>query len=106
MEFGLPERTLETLRRILAAHPEIEQALIYGSRAKGTQRQGSDIDLALCGDAVDSRVLLRVARELDESSIPYTVDLCRFEEIGNPALREHITRVGRVLYRRTQFAAG
>ena len=100
MEFGLSEQTCATIRKILDQHPMIDKAVIYGSRAKGNYKNGSDIDLTLMGNALDYKTLSAVAWALDESLIPYTVDLSLFEKIENPALREHIERVGKVFYER------
>ncbi|MEK7747879.1 MAG: nucleotidyltransferase domain-containing protein [Nitrospirota bacterium] len=98
--FGLSPRIAGLVRQILAAFPEVEKAVIYGSRAKGNYKNGSDIDLTLMGDALDYKILSAVAGALDESLIPYTVDLSLFEKIENPALREHIERVGVVFFER------
>ncbi len=100
MEFGLSDNTCVTVRNILKQHLAIEKAVIYGSRAKGNYKNGSDIDLTLFGDGLDLKVVSAVAGALDDSSIPYTVDLSMFEKIDNTALREHITRVGKVFYER------
>lgn len=100
MEFGLSEQTCATIRKILDQHPMIDKAVIYGSRAKGNYKNGSDIDLTLVGNALDYKTLSAVAWALDESLIPYTVDLSLFEKIESPALREHIERVGKVFYER------
>jgi uncharacterized protein len=99
-DFGLPDATLATVRHILADCPALEKAVIYGSRAKGTHRHGSDIDLTLMGASLDENALSRIATRLDESSIPYTVDLSLFHQIDHTALREHILRIGRVFYQR------
>ena len=100
MEFGLPERTCTAVRQILASYPQIEKAVLYGSRAKGNYKAGSDIDLTLFGAALDHQSLMSIASALEESDIPYTVDLSLFEQIETPALREHIQRVGQVFYQR------
>lgn len=100
MPFGLSDETCATIRTILARHPAIDQAIIYGSRAKGTYRPGSDIDLTLVGDGLDFALVSAVASELDESDIPYTVDVSDWNRIESPALREHIERVGQVFFRR------
>ena len=97
-ETGLPEITCVVIQNILEKYPMIEKAVLYGSRAKGNYKPGSDIDLTLLGDALDYQILSAVACELDESSIPYTVDLSWFEEIENPVLIEHIQRVGIIFY--------
>ena len=97
-EFGLPPATLEAIRRILAEVPAVKKAVIYGSRAKGTYRPGSDIDLTLFGDGLDVDILGRIATRLHESPIPYQVDLSIFELIDHAGLREHIQRVGQPFY--------
>jgi predicted nucleotidyltransferase len=97
-EFGLPPATLSTMRQILADFPAVQKAIIYGSRAKGTHRPGSDIDLTLLGDALDLDTLGRISTRLDESPIPYQVDLSIFKLINHAGLREHIERVGQVFY--------
>jgi predicted nucleotidyltransferase len=97
-EFGLPPATLEAIRRILAEVPAVKKAVIYGSRAKGTYRPGSDIDLTLFGDGLDLDILGRIATRLHESPIPYQVDLAIFELIDHAGLRDHIQRVGQPFY--------
>jgi len=100
MEFGLPETTLSTVRAILAAHPKVESAIVYGSRAMGNYKTGSDIDLTLMGADLDFDALGSIAGSLDESDIPYKVDLSILANITNPSLVEHIQRVGKVFYQR------
>ena len=96
--FGLPPATLDTIRRILVQFPAVKKAVIYGSRAKGTHRPGSDIDLTLFGEALDVDILGHIATLLDESPIPYQVDLSIFEQIEHAGLRDHIERVGQRFY--------
>lgn len=99
-EFGLPETTTDTIRRILAEVPAVEKAVIYGSRAKGNYRPGSDIDLTLFGAGLDLDMLGQITARLDESPIPYQVDLSIFDRLDHAELREHIERVGKVFYER------
>jgi predicted nucleotidyltransferase len=105
MEFGLSDTTCTTVRAILGRYPAITNAVLYGSRAKGNYTPGSDIDLTLMGDALDYQVLSSVASALYESDIPYNMDVSVFEKIDNPALREHIERVGFVFYQREDRTA-
>lgn len=105
-DFGLPDTTLAAIRRILADFPAVERAVLYGSRAKGNYRNGSDIDLALIGDCLDLRILGEIAARLEESPIPYQVDLTLWDKIDHVKLREHIERVGVVFYRRAGAAEG
>ena len=98
--FGLPDQTLAIIRRILADYPAVEQAILYGSRAKGNYRKGSDIDLTLVGNGLDHRMLGEIAGRLDDSPIPYQVDLSIRNHLDSPSLLEHIERVGVVFYQR------
>jgi predicted nucleotidyltransferase len=98
--FGLPEKTVSIIRQILADFPAVEKAILYGSRAKGNYKPGSDIDLTLVGDALDLHTLGQIAARLDESSIPYQVDLSIFDRLDHGKLREHIERVGVLFYQR------
>jgi len=100
--FGLPGRSLYTLRSILTSQSAVEQAIVYGSRAKGNFRPGSDIDLTLVGPDLTLTDLTRIAQALDESDLPYQVDLSLQADIDNPNLLEHIARVGQVLYERAR----
>lgn len=103
--FGLSPRVINEIHGILAQHPHVQRAIIYGSRAKGNYKPGSDIDLTLFGSELDYRLMLSIAGALDDSDIPYTVDLSIFAEIENPALRDHIERVGQVFYEREMHPA-
>ncbi|MCF8135444.1 MULTISPECIES: nucleotidyltransferase domain-containing protein [Synechococcus] len=98
MNHGLREVTVERIRAVLAQFPEVEKAVLYGSRAKQTYRPGSDIDLTLCGDELDHTLLTRISNELDELLLPYQIDLSLMASLSHPALLNHISRVGVVLY--------
>jgi len=96
--FGLSDQTLATVRAILADYPAVEKAILYGSRAKGNYSKGSDIDLTLVGAGLNHRLLAQIAGRLEDSTIPYQVDLSLKEQIDNPNLLAHIERVGVVFY--------
>lgn len=98
MPYGLSEDTLARIHEVLAAHPEVEKAMLYGSRAKGNFRAGSDIDLCLIGAALSLTQQLQIESELDDLLLPYKIDLSRFHALDNPALIDHIRRVGVVFY--------
>jgi len=98
--FGLSPRVAGILRQTLAAFPEVDKAVIYGSRAKGTHKPGSDIDLALFGDGLTSDIRSKIAARLDDAPIPHTVDLSLYAELTHAPLRAHIDRVGELFYER------
>jgi predicted nucleotidyltransferase len=98
--FGLPAEAVSEIGGVLAAHPEVESAILYGSRAKGDYKPGSDIDLTLLGEQLDHHDLLKIMGELDDLLLPYTIDLSIFHMIDHEALRDHIQRVGQEFYHR------
>ena len=101
MKFGLKDATIEKICGVLAAHPEVEKAVLYGSRAKGNYKNGSDIDLTLCGGAdLTQRVLFRIMDEIDDWLLPYMFDLSIYADLRDADLLDHIRRVGAVFYER------
>lgn len=98
--FGLSPATLRQIRATLTQYPAVQSAVIYGSRAKGSHKPGSDIDLTLLGEGLGFDDLTAINEALEELLLPYEIDLSLFKHIDNAALREHIKRVGQVLYAR------
>lgn len=102
-QFGLSAKTIDKIHGVLAQHPNVQRAVIYGSRAKGNYRPGSDIDLTLFaapGQDIDYRELADILDEVDDLLLPYTMDLSVFAHLNHEGLREHIERVGKVFYER------
>ena len=104
MKHGLSEATVEKISSVFARFPQVEKAVLFGSRAKGNFKNGSDIDLTLYGEQLTSRLCATIASELDELLLPYTIDLSVFDELNNAKLSEHIERVGVVFYQRVSGA--
>lgn len=99
MKYGLKDETIRKIRSVLARHPEVEQAIVYGSRAKGNYRNGSDIDLTLVGgEGLTMHTLHRIMDEIDDLLLPYTVDVSILRLIEDPQMLDHINRVGAVFY--------
>lgn len=100
MTFGLTDIEIQALRDTLASFPEIEEAIIYGSRARGTNRMASDIDLTLKGNGLTYLQLALLDEKIDDLYLPYFVDLSLFSMLNSPALLESIRREGKVFYNR------
>lgn len=98
MKFGLNEKTIQKINSIFAAHPEVEKAVIFGSRAKGNYKNGSDIDLTLHGRELTVKLLRKIEIELDDLLLPYKIDVSIFDQISNPEFVDHILRVELVFY--------
>lgn len=102
MKFGLDTLTLQKIQSVFAKHKEIEEAIIYGSRAKGTYREGSDIDVTLKGTALRPEMLALVELDIDELNTPYLFDISIFHQLKSPSLVDHIERAGKVFYKRNE----
>jgi predicted nucleotidyltransferase len=102
---GLSRQTVERIQDVLAHYPEVQRAVLFGSRAKGTARPGSDIDLALYGQGLDWRVLGRIEDELDDLLLPYSFSLLHHEARTDSEVAAHIARVGLPFYQRQETAA-
>ncbi|MGB9673815.1 MAG: nucleotidyltransferase domain-containing protein [Anaerolineales bacterium] len=99
MRYGLSQSTIQKIYSVLSRYPQVEKAILYGSRAKGNYKSGSDIDLTLCGgEDLTLNVLFKILNDLDDLFLPYTIDLSIFEDITDPDLKEHIHRVGLTFY--------
>jgi len=92
--FGLESKVISRIQDVMSSFTEIEKVTLFGSRAKGNYRPGSDIDLTLIGDDIDLKILNQLLLKLDELMLPYTFDISIFKQITNLEFIEHINRVG------------
>ncbi|MFO7830877.1 MAG: nucleotidyltransferase domain-containing protein [Desulfuromonadaceae bacterium] len=97
-KYGLRDRDMQTITDIFTRYPHIKTVHLFGSRAKGTFHSGSDIDLAVMNKDVPPKSMLQLQNEFSESSLPYFVDLVYYPDIESATFREHIERVGVVIY--------
>lgn len=105
LRFGLKEAAIQQMCAVFARYPQIEKAVLYGSRAKGNYKNGSDIDLTLRGGAdLTLRVLHRIMDDMDDLLLPHTIDLSIYADIGDPDVIEHIRRVGVTFYEKGKVA--
>ena len=93
-QFGLPGYVIDGLKALLEKFPEIEQATVYGSRAKGNYRHNSDIDLMLTAPTLSWHRFNSLELEIDELLLPWKVDLALEHQVENRDLLEHVARVG------------
>jgi predicted nucleotidyltransferase len=92
--YGLPLDAIQTLKTVFNAYPKISRVIIYGSRAKGNYKPGSDIDLCIEGEQLTLTDLLKIENKIDDILLPWMVDLSLKHKIDNPNLLDHINRVG------------
>ncbi len=97
--FGISEKSHKLLIETFAKYRQIKEVLIFGSRAKGNYKPGSDIDLTIKGEQCSEQLALDIKGYINEElPIPYHVDIVDYASLQQPELKEHIDRVGMVFY--------
>lgn len=91
---------LEEIQKVFSSFEKIEQVKVFGSRAKGIAKPGSDFDLAIFGDNISVTDLLAIYEQLDYLDLPWQFDLVVYDQIENQAVKEHIDRIGKSIYLR------
>lgn len=102
IEFGLKEEYIKLLQSIFEKYLFIDKVVVYGSRAKGNYTDRSDIDFVVFGSPKDRFELLNVLSEIENSILPYNVDIQMIGDINNPKLIEHINRIGKLFYKKKE----
>ena len=97
--FGIYDKTYNLIMEVLEATSEVEAAFIFGSRAMGNHKKGSDVDIAVSGSKINPKVLMNLKSKLNEElPIPYFVDVVHIENTQNEALKTHIMKFGKKFY--------
>lgn len=98
MNDGLKKRYRMKIRQVLASHPGVERAVLFGSRATGNYRPGSDVDLALVGNSLTQSHLGAIGAGMEATTVPQMVDLVLWSSIDNRVLADHIRNCGVEFY--------
>ena len=101
--FGLKTHCIEAIIKVLSLHKEVEEALIFGSRAMGTYKNGSDIDLALKGKDINFDTIAAIRLHLAELPYIYMYDIIDYKKISNPALTAHIDELGISFFKKEEI---
>jgi predicted nucleotidyltransferase len=96
--FGLKNSDIEVIRHVLAKYGEIDEAILFGSRAKGSHRPGSDVDIAIKGSGGNETASLISTYLNQETTLPYFFDIIDYKSVDNDSLIDHINRVGQPIY--------
>jgi predicted nucleotidyltransferase len=100
VNFGLNDSTIDRLQEVFRRYEEVDEVIIYGSRAKGNFRVGSDIDITVKGHGINRKIMSSIWQDIEDLNFPYKVDLSDFAALETPSLSAHIERVGKVFYRK------
>ena len=97
--FGISEKSYNLLVEFLKTYLQIEEVLIFGSRAKGNYKKGSDIDLVIKGKDCSDKLALDISAYIDdELPTPYMVDIINYSSIDNPELKKNIDFTAKSFY--------
>ncbi len=100
-KFGIYDKSYQLIIESLKSRPEIKRALIFGSRAMENAKKGSDIDIAISGEAIDEQMVSKLGTLLNNCPpIPYYIDIVHLEKITSEELLEHIKQFGVEFYER------
>ena len=100
MNIGLSLKQLNQIVEALEQFENIKKAIVFGSRAKGNQKNGSDIDIAIVAEGLEFRKMCEIGSKLEDLDLPYKIDIVDYNGINNKELKEHIDRVGISLFTR------
>lgn len=102
MKYGLNDMTIASIREVMSRYTQVERAIIYGSRAKGNYKTGSDIDLTLVGGRdLDLSVLSCIMDDIDDLLLPYSFDISVMHTINDKDVLDHIQRAGKLFYEKS-----
>jgi len=98
--YGLNQQYIGSINDIFSQYHQISKVILFGSRAKGNYKAGSDIDLTIFGDEIDLKLFHKIELEMDDLLLPYKVDLSIYNDLKNEDLKEHINRVGVIFFQK------
>lgn len=97
--FGISSKSYQLILSALKQTESVEEAILFGSRAMGNHKHGSDIDIAIKGKNIKIKDTLKLHNLLNqELPIPYFIDIVNYESIDIETLRNHIDNKGIVIY--------
>jgi uncharacterized protein len=97
--YGLKDADLKIICNVFHNEGKIEEAIIFGSRAQGNYKNGSDIDIALKGKEIDAGIISQISYQLNEETLlPYKFDIINYNAISNKDLVDQINQTGIIIY--------
>jgi type I restriction enzyme S subunit len=101
MPFGLSEDSYNRIKDVIASFSKIDEAVIFGSRARNVEKIGSDVDIAIKGKNIDSDYTLKVAIKLDDLELLYKFDVVNYSKLkSSDSIKKSIDKYGAVFYKK------
>lgn len=101
--FGLSSSNIAKINSVFKQYTDINEVIIFGSRAKGNYRDNSDIDLVIKGKNINLSTLQEIENKLEALYIPNYIDLIVYDTIHNEDLLNHINRIGKQFYKKDKL---
>lgn len=98
MNYGIKEEYWNKLESVFRNHKNIEKVILYGSRAKETNRPYSDVDIILVGENIENREFCNILNEIDDLLLPFIFDISVNYTISNVNLIDSINKTGVIVY--------
>lgn len=99
-QFGLQKQDIQKINAIFEQFETVLEVILYGSRAKGNFKNGSDIDLTIIDNNLNFSQLIDIESKLDDLLLPYKIDLSQKKHITNNDLIKHIEKIGKIFYKK------
>jgi predicted nucleotidyltransferase len=96
--FGLSQTIITDICTVFAQYPQIKNVLLFGSRAKNTWKDGSDIDFAVVGSDLSDRDFTKLWNQIDNLPIVFKVDCLHWDRLNNTSLKNKILKEGKEFY--------
>lgn len=98
-KFGLSQKEREEIISVFESVPAVKKVIIFGSRAIGNYKVGSDIDLAIVEPEINPESLIKLTVRLNEhTNLPYKFDLLNYDSISEQELKKHIDQYGKLFF--------
>lgn len=98
--YGLSDTVIADICSVFGLYQNIDKVIIFGSRAKGTYSEGSDIDLAVVGENISFNQLMDINIQIEDLGLLYKVDVVDYNKNAETPIGEHIRRVGKLFYQK------
>lgn len=102
MKYGLSDKQLQEIITIISTYLQVEQAVLFGSRAIDTYKEASDVDIAIKGEQATLDMALQLKDHLEEETyLPFFFDIIAYNTIRSDELKKHINTKGIGIYDKT-----
>lgn len=95
--YGINDASYEEMISLFKSFDSLDKVYIFGSRARGDYKEGSDIDLAI--ESKDD-IKLRLLNKLEDIRCILNFDVVDVNNIENEKLLMNIKKEGILIYRR------